>query len=151
LLCAPFAAVAFLAIQVPVVASADTTSVIATWSRVGADGSTLASELVVSGSDLISQLKSSDGSVTTDSGPLSDIDGISATICTDPKVLMISVSLKSKSFHEISDEPRDPADFYEDMFFLVFGDEQSEKSVAGVLAKLTGVAVQYDADCSSGN
>jgi hypothetical protein len=37
------------------------------------------------------------------------------------------------------------------MFFLDIGDARSEKNVAGVLSNLTGVSVQFDSDCSSGN
>lgn len=140
-----------LSAQLPMPASANSSSLVATWSRVGADGSTLANSLSTSGPNLLAQINSSYGSVTTDSGPLSDIETLSATICTNPDVMMISIGLKSKSFQEISDDPRDPANFYEDMFFLVFGDSQSERSVAAKLTTLTGIAVQYDSDCSSGN
>ena len=122
-------ALVLLTLLAPSRSSAGAPSVIATWSRVGADGTTLA--------------------VTTDSGPLADIDTLTATICTHPEVMMISIGLKAKSFHEVGDNPRDPANFYEDMFFLEFGDVQAEKRVARALATLTGVAVQYATDCTS--
>jgi hypothetical protein len=144
-----FAAFALVTVASTSIASADSPSVIATWSRVGADGTTLANSLSVSGSELIARISSSDGSVTTDSGPLADIDTLGATICAHPEVMMITIGLKSKSFHENGDDPRDPANFDEDMFFLDFGDVQSEKQVASALSVLTGVAVQYDTDCTS--
>jgi len=142
-------ALVLLTLLAPSRSSAGAPSVIATWSRVGADGTTLANSLSTSGSDLIARIDSSDGSVTTDSGPLADIDTLTATICTHPEVMMISIGLKAKSFHEVGDNPRDPANFYEDMFFLEFGDVQAEKRVARALATLTGVAVQYATDCTS--
>lgn len=143
------AAIALLTVLAPASAPAGSAAVIATWSRVGADGTTLANSLSVSGSDLIARIDSSDGSVTTDSGPMADIDTLTATICTHPEVMMISIGLKAKSFHEVGDNPRDPANFYEDMFFLEFGDVQAEKHVARVLETLTGVAVQFASDCTS--
>jgi hypothetical protein len=63
--------------------------------------------------------------------------------------MMITIGMKSRSFREVGSNPRNPADFYEDMFFLEFGDAQTEKRVARALAILTGVSVEYDTDCTS--
>jgi hypothetical protein len=138
-----------LGMLAPMTASAATTAVVATWTRVSADGMTHASTLTVSGSNLIARTRNSDGSVITDSGPLTDIDMLAATICMHPKVMMMTIGMKSKSFHEVGDSPRIPANFYEDIFFLQFGDAQTEKRVARALAILTGVSVEYDTDCTS--
>jgi hypothetical protein len=143
------AALALLMVLAPSGSFAASSPAIASWSRVGADGTTLANSLSVSGSTLTARINSSDGSVTTDSGPFSDIDMLGATICSYPKVMMITIGVKSKSFRERSDNPRDPADFSEDMFFLQFGDVHSEKRLAHVLSSLTGIAVRYDTDCTS--
>jgi hypothetical protein len=142
-------AVVLAAALAPAGASAASTSVIATWSRVGADGTTLANSLTVSESNLIARIDSSDGSVTTDSGPVADIDILGATICAHPQVMMITLGMRSRSFREVSDNPKNPADFKEDMFFLEFGDAQTERRVARALAVLTGVSVEYDSDCTS--
>jgi hypothetical protein len=126
-------------------------SAIAAWTRVEADGTTLANSVSVSGSHLIARIRSSDGSVTTDSGPLTDINMLAATICTHPQVRMVSIGLKSGSFHEVSNSKLNPANFYEESLFLQFGDVQTEKHVARVLSALTGIAVQYYTDCTSKN
>jgi hypothetical protein len=141
--------VVLLAALAPAGTPAASPSVIATWSRVGADGTTLANSLTVSGSKLIARIDSSDGSVTTDSGPLADIDMLGATICEHPQVMMITIGIRSRSFQEVGTNPRDPANFTEDMFFLEFGDAQTERHVARALAILTGVTVEYDSDCTS--
>jgi hypothetical protein len=130
-------------------ASASATSVIATWSRVGADGTALVNTLSVTGSTLTARVRSSDGSTTTDSGPLTDVNMLAATICAHPQVMMISIGAKSESFHEVGNNPRKPANFYEDMFYLQFGDTQTERRVARALAILTGISVAYYTDCTS--
>jgi hypothetical protein len=142
-------ALVLLGALAPAGATAPPHSLLAIWTRIGADGTTLSSSLSVSGSSLIAQTKGLNGSLTTDFGPIADVEMLAATICTNPQVMMITVGLKGKSFHEIGDDPRNPADFYEDMFFLQFGDAQTERRVARALAILTGVSVQYDSDCTS--
>jgi hypothetical protein len=137
------------AVLAPAGATPTAVSAIAAWTRVEADGTALANSVSVSGSHLIARIRRPDGSVTTDSGPIADIDMLAATICAHPQVMMVSIGLKAKSFHETSNSTRNPANFYEESLFLQFGDAQTEKHVARVLSALTGIAVQYYTDCTS--
>lgn len=140
-------ALIFTSAQLPIGVAADSTT-LGTWSLVDVNGNTVSSLLSLTDGTILSQTISSfDGDTTTETGPASDISGITENAC--PGILMVDVYLNTKSFHFVSNRPSDPDAFYEDIFFLVFGDAATERQVAAQLSAATNVAIDYQTDCSS--